>query len=64
MINDTPQEQLRRIALYLEEDGAYVKADYCWAIIQHINELEKFRDAAFEVYPNIDLDIEAVVGND
>ena len=57
---DTPQKQLKRIALCLEEEGLYVKANYCWEIIEYINQLEKFQNDAFEAYPNIDLDIEAL----
>lgn len=57
---DKPQDQLRRIALCLEEEGLYVKAGYCWEIIDYIDQLEKFRNDAFKAYPNIDLDIEAL----
>jgi hypothetical protein len=60
MISDTPQDQLRRMYVHFDEEGFYVKANYCLEIIDCINELERFRDRAFGVYPNIDLDIESV----
>lgn len=37
---DTPQKKLERIAWLLETEGAYVKANHCYEIIEYIDYLE------------------------
>jgi len=43
-----------------EYDGADVMA--AWIAVEELVELRKWRDKAFEAHPNLDLDIEYVVG--
>jgi hypothetical protein len=38
--SDNPQEKLKRIARHLEEDGFHIKKEYCYEIIDYINNLE------------------------
>lgn len=58
MSKNIPQEKLKRMAWYFEEEGIYTKSNYCLEIADYITELEEFQNNVFEVYPNVDLDID------
>ena len=60
LLDDNYKSILKRHAHHFSEEGLYVKEDQCYKLIEYIEELEQFRDLAFKVYPNIDLDIESV----
>ena len=41
IFDDTPQSKLRRMAKHFEYEGIYTKENYCYDIIEYIDDLEK-----------------------